>query len=336
MNCLKTYVVAFAIFFSAQIGAQDLHFSQFYHSPQLLNPSLTGVFDGQYRFGAMYRNQWAFVPVPYTTFTGSFDTRILEDKMPSGILGVGGTLVYDRAGDSKLRLFQLLGSAAYSARLNEKSLLSAGLQLGLSQRRFNLNDLSFDNQFNGDIYDPNLGTGESFSRTSFGFIDLSAGINYNTSITKNASLNIGASRYHLNTPSQSFYKDSNSKLLARSNFHARADLKINEKINLSPAAILQLQGTYRELILGSSLTYHLDRMEGRQKAGSVGIWLRPGDAILFSASIHYLYWRVGFSYDYNVSAFDVATSGAGGPELSLQYIIKPVKPLKIIPACPVF
>ena len=45
--------------FSATIAlAQDRHFSQFYSSPLTLNPALTGAFDGKYRVGTNYRDQW--------------------------------------------------------------------------------------------------------------------------------------------------------------------------------------------------------------------------------------------------------------------------------------
>ncbi len=37
---------------------QDINFSQFYELPLLRNPALAGIFNGNVRFTAAYRNQW--------------------------------------------------------------------------------------------------------------------------------------------------------------------------------------------------------------------------------------------------------------------------------------
>jgi hypothetical protein len=48
--------------------AQDISFSQFYDQPLLRNPALAGIFTGDVRFTASYRNQWQSVTIPYRTF----------------------------------------------------------------------------------------------------------------------------------------------------------------------------------------------------------------------------------------------------------------------------
>jgi hypothetical protein len=62
-------------------SAQDIHFSQFYNTPILVNPAFTGFINGNYRFAALYRNQWASVTVPYQTINAtdelSFPTEII-------------------------------------------------------------------------------------------------------------------------------------------------------------------------------------------------------------------------------------------------------------------
>ncbi|HIA36045.1 MAG TPA: type IX secretion system membrane protein PorP/SprF, partial [Flavobacteriales bacterium] len=46
--------------------AQDIHFSQFYQVPQLINPSLAGGFNGDFRAIVNFRDQWSNV-APYKT-----------------------------------------------------------------------------------------------------------------------------------------------------------------------------------------------------------------------------------------------------------------------------
>ena len=53
---------------SISANAQDIHFSQFFNTPLAQNPANIGQFRGNYRMGAVYRQQWRSVTVPYSTF----------------------------------------------------------------------------------------------------------------------------------------------------------------------------------------------------------------------------------------------------------------------------
>ena len=60
-------LIAFLLFFQKNCHAQDIHFSQFFETPLLRNPALAGIFSGDLRIQAVYRNQWNSVTVPYQT-----------------------------------------------------------------------------------------------------------------------------------------------------------------------------------------------------------------------------------------------------------------------------
>ena len=49
------------LFSSQNIFSQDIHFSQFFEAPLLRNPALAGLFSGDIRLQAVYRNQWQSV-----------------------------------------------------------------------------------------------------------------------------------------------------------------------------------------------------------------------------------------------------------------------------------
>ena len=68
------------LFFVPNIQAQDIHFSQFFQAPLLVNPSLTGVFNGDQRAIVQYRNQWDEF-APYTTYSFSIDGGLFKKKM---------------------------------------------------------------------------------------------------------------------------------------------------------------------------------------------------------------------------------------------------------------
>ena len=62
--------------------AQDIHLSQFNSCPQNLNPSQTGMFNGDWRFVGNYRTQWAGISVPFVSYSIAADTR-LRTKLKS-------------------------------------------------------------------------------------------------------------------------------------------------------------------------------------------------------------------------------------------------------------
>ena len=59
--------------------SQDIHFSQFFEAPLLRNPSLAGIFAGDIRVQAVYRDQWNSVTTAYKTVSLNG-----EYKMPVG------------------------------------------------------------------------------------------------------------------------------------------------------------------------------------------------------------------------------------------------------------
>src|SRR5678810_197857 len=82
---------------SSGTTAQDIHFSQFFEAPIWRNPSLAGIYTGDIRVQAVYRDQWNSVTNAYRT--GSLNG---EYKLPIGkandFITAGLQALYDRAG----------------------------------------------------------------------------------------------------------------------------------------------------------------------------------------------------------------------------------------------
>lgn len=324
--------------FCGLLSAQDLHFSQFYHNPLNLNPALTGVFSGDQRFAGAYRSQWASVPVPYLTFSGSYDQKI---KLPgtggNGMIGGGLLFNYDRAGDAGLNWMQIGLNLSYTQKLSENLYLSAGAQAQVGQRAFDPQRLYFDEQFNGDIFDPSLPAQENFLRTAAGYTDYSAGINglYQSTLTR-TSIHIGAAYRHITRPEIRFFDNGGLQLAPLTSTYLIAAVQVGPKVDWTFASAAQFQGTYREILAGSGIRYYLVSSPGRSVAIGGGAAHRIGDALIAHFELHVQNWRFGLSYDINTSPFRVATMRNGGPEVTLQYIIFKVQPPEIFKACPIF
>jgi len=318
------------------VTAQDIHYSQFYMTPLNMNPAATGVFNGDMRFTANYRFQWYSVPVSYSSVAGSFDSKVLAKKTGNNIIGAGFQFNYDKAGDSKLSLLQLNGSLAYALQLNKRNYLSAGTQVGFAQRSFSDEALTFDSQFNGDVFDPGLPTQELFTDKTFAFTDINIGLNYRYVIDDRTNVNIGGSLQHVNTPKQSFFDATDVRLPRKWSGILDATFMVSESIDLLPGFLYSRQGTYTEMVPSLNLKYHLSQVPGKKIGLYIGGKYRVRDAIVPAIGMSYNALRVGLSYDINISPFQAASTKQGGPELGLIYIITKVKPIDAYKSCPIF
>lgn len=323
---------------SPALWGQDIHFSQFFNSPQNIGPALIGVFDGHQRYVANYREQWRSVPVPYLTFSGAYDRKIRIDGLEDGFIGVGLHLNYDRAGDSEMSWTQIGLSGAYVDQLSEQHAISAGVRVMYGQRAFQPDLLSFNSQFNGDIFDSSLPTLEDFANTSTNFFDLGVGVGWffdkEDSRTKTyISLNYG----HILEPTVAFFEqDTEAKLPGLLSVANRSVIQLSDKVDFDFFNFFQFQQAYRSYTSGLGATYHLNQERRKELAIMGALGYRFGDALIAYTQLFYKDWVVGVSYDINTSDFTRATNGNGGPELSVQYILKIVEPPKVIKPCPIF
>ncbi len=347
MNVLKTnlplrlLLTAIGFLICFWLKAQDIHFSQYYNSPLNIGPGMTGIFKGDYRFIGNYRKQWASVPVDYRTFSGSFDMRYSHKKIENGFFGAGILFNTDKAGDAELGLSQVMLSLSYSQIMNESNIITLGFQTGFGQRSFEPGNLQLGNQFDGDIFLATNPTGETFSNTSLSYTDISTGLNWHLQPDGGrSSLDAGFGLFHLNRPKQMFLDTGDEiELPMRYSIYSIGEIAAGDNISYIIHAHGQGQGAWNEGLIGAGVKYWLSQLRGKEIALQLGTAYRfvgPQDAVIPSIEVHYLAWKVGFSYDVNLSDFNRATNNEGGPELSIEYIITKVGPTKEIKACPIF
>jgi type IX secretion system PorP/SprF family membrane protein len=319
--------------------SQDIHYSQFNASPKNLSPAQTGLFDGDWRFVGNYRSQWSAIPVPYKTLSIASDTRLKTARLKNDVPAVGLVINTDKTGDSKFTTLQVLVSGAYIKKLNTDSthFLSLAVQPGITTRSFNVNDLTFDNQYNGDVYDNTLSSGENFSKTRITYFDLGGGLAYLWRKNPRNQVNIGFSALHLNKPKQSFFADDGIKLDVKTNISGLAEFPVAEKIDVIPTFQYQSQGKFKETVVGGFGKYYLKPIDGMTTAVSLGAFYRLKDAFIAVANMDYKNFNIGVSYDFNSSKLIAATNQRGGFEISVIYIFKKIPPfIAKTRVCPIY
>jgi len=318
--------------------SQDIHFSQFNFSPLNQNPALTNLFDGDFRFVGNYKNQWPTVPVRYNTFSisaeSNFATLNNNDRIGGGLV-----FFFDRAGDSRFTSLNTALSLSYVYNFGKNSAhsLAYGIQLGLVNRSFSYDKLSFDNQWNGEQYDPNISIDESFSRTRINFFDLNMGLAYQYKKTERTNFTLGFSTSHINQPSQTFFNSKTVRLNPRFNVHTRAQVKVAAKWDIVPEVQYQHQDTKFEVCWGMHSKYYITESSKRSVALNTGIYARSTDAIWALVGVDYNQLQFNVSYDINLSALNKASRYNGGIEMSVIYILSRVKKInKPGAVCPAF
>ena len=340
---MKQLLTVFLIAYSFVLLAQDTHFTQFYAAPLTLNPALTGVFDGKYRFSLIYRDQWRRVlDSPYQTFAAGLDLRFpinIRGKRQKDAAAVGLMFYNDRVPSVDFSTNQIALSGAFHKSLNKDNsqFLSGGIQIGIAQRNVGYENLSFQDQFDGTsgYNDP---TSEVLPSNNFTYADYAVGINYSYAPRRGIALFMGAALYHILEPQASFFYDrtgeltdpeefGNSRLFRKYAFQLSARLPINDKIDLLPRAIAAFQGPHAEINVGTNLRFGLG--EFNSTALHIGTWVRPVtnknntftlDAVVLMAGFELNNFLLGFSYDATLNDLTTNRQGQGAFEISIAYL----------------
>ena len=309
------------------VVGQDIHWSQFNDNPIYQNPGNTGQFNGDIRLIANYRDQWRSVTVPFSTINVTADARMSFDKN----FGVGLMLFHDVVGDGKFRTMEAQGNLSYLIKLTADSAHSIrpGVNFGLNHRQFNADQFYFDSQFDGIQFNPALATNETFQsqrQSNFSF-----GVGSIYQYYKNDRLNFtgGFSFFNLNKPNQGFFGTVIERDI-RMNLFAKGIYKLNYDWDLVPELQFNVQGAYREFIIGSRVKYTLIDRLGEYRALYGGLFYRNRDAAYLSIGMDYQSWFVGVSYDVNFSSLVPASNLRGGVEIAVRYIMHRFKPKKIV------
>ena len=230
----------------------------------------------------------------------------------------------DKAGDSRFSTTQVFVSGAYIKKIGADSthFVSIGFQPGFTTKSFDINALTFDNQYDGDNYNAGISSGENFSKTRINYLDLGGGLTYLWKKTQRTQASVGFSAFHLNMPKQSFFNDKDIRLDVKTILNGIVQFPVAAQLDVLPSVMYQRQGKYKETVLGLFGKYYLQPFNGMTTALSLGAFYRMKDAFIVVANMEYRNFNVGISYDVNTSKLTEATNNRGGFEISVIYIFK--------------
>ncbi len=334
------FLVIGVLIFAGDLKAQDPQFSQFFAAPLTLNPALSGAFNGRYRVGLIYRNQWQNqLETPIITYAAAADFRFglpSSGKKTQDGIGAGIVFYADRFGNTGFTTNQISVSTAYHKSLSgfNDQYLTVGAQLGIAQRNVNFENIFFNDQFNGTngYTDP---TGEFLPENNFTYADLGVGLNYTWVPRSGTAVFAGAAVHHILEPQVSFYTnaenpdDNNDNILHRKiTAYLAGQIPLSDALQFHPRALTHIQGPHRMVNAGANLRMLFNEVAGT--ALHVGGWARVVkgtqapfvmDSVVAMAGFEFSNILIGLSYDIGVGSLETGNPRTRSIfEVSIAYL----------------
>lgn len=321
--------------------AQDIHFSMFDLAPNQLNPALTGAYEGTFRLGGIYRDQFNAFVKGYRTPSAYLDAPLFRLGEYSWI-GAGVGFTNDVRGTGSLNnLGGMLGLAAhFPLTASRKVYLSVGAQGGYVQEKIDKSKLLLEDQFNpADLNGPLLAAitnDPGLTTTTVSYADFNAGLLLNAIVSTKLNFNVGFSSQHLAEPKEAFLTGGEQKRPRKYIGHATVNVDLTPKITFSPMAFYQMQRSVSELNVQGLFGFHFNT--AKDVTFLAGAGYRVGDAAIARVGFNLKGLKIAAAYDINTSSLTDASNRRGGFEIAASYTAKifrtKVLPTRVI--CPRF
>ncbi len=305
---------------------QDIHLTQYFVSPQIINPAAFGVVNN-FEAGVQYKSQWNSFTKGFTTYSAFVNKQIPFKNKKGGFFAVGVNCVYDKAGDGSFTSIIAGLPINYSVKLNANNYLTSGINIGYNQKSISASNLTWGSQYDGFNYNQALPNENRIQQLKTA-VDIGAGMAWVnkkngkkfTAVTEPVNI-CGLSAAHLNRPSYSFFNNSNERMKIRYNFYEYCHFYFEgSNFSIVPSLMLQRQGSANEIILGNMFCYKLSNdsyITGIKQSTSLnmGVYYRFLDAVTLNAMIEYKKYLIGVSYDLNLSNLKQSSKAKGGLEV---------------------
>ena len=310
--------IFFCLLFSLSalpLSAQDPQLSQNFANPLLNSPAFAGLQD-QNKVYLTHRNQWPNQSANYQYSAAALELSL--GKINSGM----GLLISSDKQFSSLQTTAVSLQYAYHANLNEKSLLSMGIQGSGVFRSLDYSHLTYGDQLGSFLINGTLGSTLDPTASLFAnnviYGDLGAGL-----LLNHSSYWLGASVHHINRPNQSLIQNSDDLIAPKYALQGGLSLAISEGKSIKPVIYLKNQGAFNQVDLGTYIQF--DPLV-------LGFWYRGLPLNKYSAEssfsresligligIQNNRYSFGYSYDFTVSGLGMGSGGAH--ELSFSYVL---------------
>lgn len=322
------------------VNGQDTHFTQLENALVMINPALTGNFNGYAKATTHYRNQWLGSNSSFQTSYGMAEMNFGKKKRGlNSFVGIGTYFVNDIAGLSRLGTRTGGISASGNVPISRNQWFSGGMNISFNQRTIDLSNVTFLSQWDGSGLNSAVNSGENTGFNKDFYTDVGLGIAFNFDQTTDQAFNAkdyklvaGVSFQHLNQPQMNFVSIDKDRLYLKSIFHIKYEVGLSSMNILELSGAQFFQGPHRETILGIVLknklkeNSHFTSLVSSQFF-SIGAMYRSSSDICPYISMDLGPLSIGVAYDYNIRT-KTSPVYKHSFELQLAYLFSKSKTLK--------
>ncbi|MBO9570926.1 MAG: PorP/SprF family type IX secretion system membrane protein [Chitinophagaceae bacterium] len=258
--------------------AQDPLFSQFFYSPQYLNPAFTGTGKNEFRANFSTRTQWVNLQAPLQAYNAAADYYFSGPKMSLGVLANRFNEGYLKTSQGYLLFAKNFGSDEDMCR---DWYVNVAFQGGFGMTNANRKQLLFSDQLDVDGPNGMPSQFELFNNAGKTYFDMSVGM-----VFCYYNWMVGAAAHHVNEPVNGLISTGDdSRLPRRFTFHlsyvnSRADYDPADMgVLIKPTLIFNAQGASKSLTVGTLFDFPEWPVGG-------GIWYRNNFGLIDNHTIN--------------------------------------------------
>lgn len=323
--------------------AQNLHFTYYDMAPMYVNPALTGDFLGTARVTGIIREQGRAITKPFQTLNLALDANIIRGFTTGDWISAGVVLnAFDNSGTLRNKRSGQDLSLAYHLAMGKKAknILSIGVQYARASRSLDLSEARTTSFYvdgnTADVDQLLMSTNNEERLLESSYSDIVAGLVLKTQTGKSSYTRVGLSVGNILSPDISLVNSSRDELDLRimSFFDYRG--MINKRLAWRPSIFYQRQGPFDELQLHAVFDYLAKPEKGIVVSAGLGSRLANSLDLQWILGGEYKDFKLGISYDMNLTGLSGASNTVGGYEFALGYIYKLYKKPKVKPIiiCP--
>lgn len=335
---MKRSIVTFILscLIVGSIGAQDLHFSNIQSMTQQVLPEYAGL-NNDLEATVYYRDQWKALGSKYGAWGASFASTLQPKQRNNKSHLAGGLNFYREQMNKDASLSSARITLVQHQVISRSSKISLGINVGFQSLNVDPSSGNWGSQHNGLVFDQNINSGETFSRTSKTGLDIGTGMLYSLKHKKANfhAFQVGLSVQHVNRPNMSFNNDRSGYLPMKWVGFSTFNLKVGNKgSSFQTSILIQKQSTFFTGVFGGFLKLKLDEKAKNTSSFSkiqeiflgFGGYYRTSDSFIASLMLQKTSWNLNFAYDFTISNLKAYNYSRGAFEIQLQYTIPSFEP----------
>ncbi len=175
----------------------------------------------------------------------------------------------------------------------------------------------FQSQFGSMGFQRSIPSNDPVALQSNKYWDINAGAQYSMRINEKAGWNIGASMFHLTSPTEGVYTNNRYRIDPRLNLQGGVQFYFADRSELHLSTMYESQ--YGNNIYTLGALYKIKVLSDALEAVDIGVWNRFSDALYPYLSLEGRNWTVGMSYDIVTSSVKTIYNSVSSVEFSLGW-----------------